>query len=372
MSVKEYLKNLVKLKTISGRNPDEFKKALGYIDSVMSDISEWSYREYNSRGFVSRVYSHKKYIEEDSKNFDVYLYGNIDVVDGGDSLFNMIETNGRLYGRGTIDMKFGVAVAMDTLKGLSKRVLEKPIALIITTDEELGGIDGAKYLVDELEYRGKCIIGPNGVLDEKFFNLELSNKGTIHTKYFAKGIPSHGSRPWRGENAIEKLIQMYLELKKDFDKGTEKVWDSTINLGILEGGFATNAVADEAKMHIDFRYIDKAQADQYYKKEKKLMRKYKVSKELIVDAMNIKVDLDSEIYKMYRNILSKRVGDNLIQEIKSEGSHDIREFYKVGILPLIFTPRGGDHHTDYEWILEDDLELLVSINLDFIMSFFGF
>ena len=81
---KEILENLIKFKTISGKNPDEFKKCFEYIDSLLLNIPNFSYREYTSNGFISRVYSHTDYIKNDVKNFDVYLYCNLDVVDGGE------------------------------------------------------------------------------------------------------------------------------------------------------------------------------------------------------------------------------------------------------------------------------------------------
>ncbi len=370
MSAAEILSNLVKFKTITGTNPQEFSNCLDYIDNEMQKIPQWSYREYNSKGFISRVYSHKNYIKQDIKDFDLYLYGNIDVVDGSDSLFQIREEGGKLFGRGTIDMKFGVAVSIDVIQNLTKKILEKPIAFIVTTDEELGGINGAKYLVDEIGYKGKCVIGPNGLLDKEYFNLETSNKGTVHTKYTAIGKPSHGSRPWQGDNPLDRLIQMYLELNENFNKGAKDKWDSTINLGILKGGFATNAVPEEAFMQIDFRYVNQGQSEKYYEMESKLLNKYRIEKEPIVDAMNISVDKEHALFKTYLSIAESIVGRNNIKEIRSEGSHDVREFFKVGMLPIIFTPRGSDHHTNNEWIQGKDLETLKDINLKFISQIF--
>lgn len=371
MQSKKILQNLIPFKTVSGTNPDEFKKCLNYIDSIVQNIPDWSYREYNSKGFISRVYSHKNFIKSDIKEFDIYLYGNIDVVDGGDSLFVMQERDGKLFGRGTIDMKFGVAVSLEVLLKLSQEILKKPIALVITTDEELGGINGAKYLVDELGYRGKCVIGPNGMLDEHSFNFEISNKGTIHTKYSAAGNPSHGSRPWDGDNPIERLIHMYIELEQEFNKGSKDIWDSTINLGMLHGGFATNAVPEKAFMNIDFRYIDTEQAKKYYEFENTLLNKYKAKKELIVDATNINVDVSNPLVEMYLDIAAKFVKKDSIKMVRSYGSHDVREFFKVGMVPIIFTPRGSDNHTNNEWILEKDLEVLVDIDVEFIKRFYN-
>jgi succinyl-diaminopimelate desuccinylase len=368
----EILQELVSLKTISGKYPEEFEKAWKYIDSiVLTQIPSWGYREYSSGGFKTRVYSHKKYIATDEKDFDIYLYGNIDVVGGEDSLFSLRRDEGKLIGRGVIDMKFGVACSIETLCRLSAEMLEQKIALIITTDEELGGIHGARFLVDSEKYRGKCIIGPNGMLSESHFNLEIQNKGTIHTKYSKKGIAAHGSRPWQGDNAIDTLFAFYQELKQAFNKGSEKVYDSTLNLGSIQGGIATNVVAEEASINIDFRYVSKDQAEEYYLLENELIEKYKVKKELIVDAMNISVDKEDPLFKQFSRSVEKYIHSDEIQEVKAHGSHDIREFFKVGMFPIIFTPRGGDNHKPTEWIWADDLEILCNISIDFITTYFN-
>src|SRR5690606_28127718 len=184
-------------------------------------------------------------------------------------------------------------------------------------------------------------------------------KGTIHTKYIKHGIPAHGSRPWLGENAIDTLMSFYSELKEKWNHGAKNVWDSTLNLGVISGGNATNMVADYATMQVDFRYIDQEQADEYYVFESTLMEKYTVSKELIVDATNISVKTDDPLFLLYMNAAASIVSTEKIHMMRSNGSHDVREFFKVGILPILFMPRGGDHHTDNEWILREDLDILL-------------
>ena len=138
----------------------------------------------------------------------------------------------------------------------------------------------------------------------------------------------------------------------------------------MNGGFATNAVPDEAYMQIDFRYINKAQADDYYKKEKELMDKYHLTKELIVDAINIHTDVDSREFKIFESIAKDIINPEEIDHYRSYGSHDVREFYKVGMLPIIFTPRGGGNHTDEEWIKISDMEKLSKINKEFIEKYY--
>jgi len=124
------------------------------------------------------------------------LYANIDVVDGKESLFKAKEIDDKVYGRGAADMKFNMAVILSMLEELSNQDFEeKNLGILITSDEELGGINGVKYLCEEKGLRAKCVIGPNGKLDSKKYNLELGCKGTLQTKYFHKGKPSHGSRP---------------------------------------------------------------------------------------------------------------------------------------------------------------------------------
>jgi len=88
-----------------------------------------------------------------------------------------------------------------------------------------------------------------------------------------------------------------------------------------------------------------------------------------VNAVNVKVGEKSNIFEQFRKSIYKFIKSELVSEYFSSGSHDLRELYKYGSLPILFMPRGGDHHTDNEWVNANDLELLQKINLDFIRNY---
>ncbi len=368
-NVVKYLKDLIKFKTVDGE-VDEFEKCWDYIDAHMRQVSGWDYREYELSGYKSRVYSHKKHIETDEKEFDIYLYSHIDVVNGNGVLFTPIETEDKIVGRGAIDMKFADAVNIAVLQNLPSGILEKKIAFIITSDEEVGGQFGAKYLAEEIGLRGGCVIAPDGTTKNDTWKFELKNKGTIHTKFYAKGKSAHGSRKWEGDNALERLIDFYQELKAKFDIGNKDVWKSTLNLGVLKGGTATNSVADEAMMQTDFRYVDEDERQSFYREIDKLAKKYNVVFDHYVDAAFIDVPKDNSFIKAYRKSAEKFMNSSDIQDTWNTGSFDAREFFKVGITPIILMPRCGAGHSDDEWIMKEDLETLVKVNVDFIRSRF--
>lgn len=365
-----YLQNLIRFKTV-GSNKDEFTRCFDYISKVIDeDVHDWFYREYQSNGVSSRVYSSRKYIQKDEKVFDIILYANIDVVDAKDDGFMPRLVDGRMYGRGAADMKFAVAAHLETLKNLEDKYLDKKIALLITTDEELGGINGVKHLVDNEGFRAKVIIGPNGMPSEDYWQLEIKNKGTIHTKLTAKGSSSHGSRKWEGDNALDRLIDMYKKLQREFDLGDADTWKSTLNLGKFNGGFATNAVADNAEMYLDFRYVTEKDRRDYYKELELLAQKYRVEYSVLVDASFISIDPDDRIIKRYLKIAEKIIDPKFIKKAKSHGSHDLREFFRVGAKPIIFMPRNGGNHTDYEWVNLEDVTTLAMINKQFIEEYY--
>ncbi|MFW5702712.1 MAG: M20/M25/M40 family metallo-hydrolase, partial [Candidatus Dojkabacteria bacterium] len=193
--IKKILGELISCRTVNDElvgSEEEFDRAWYIIDIAMKGIKDWGYKEYEFGGYKTRVYSHQKYIKQGSKDFSVYLYGHIDVVAGHEEQFFSFydENSDRFYGRGAADFKYSIAVAIETLMELqevSSDKLEQPIALVLVSDEEIGGQDGVKALIEKEGYTGKIVIIPDGDYSEQDFLLELANKGAIHTHFTAEG-----------------------------------------------------------------------------------------------------------------------------------------------------------------------------------------
>lgn len=208
-----------------------------------------------SNGLFVRVEKHNGYkivyaATHKGKKSDVILNAHIDVVAAPPALFKLRIKGRRLYARGAIDCKGAVAVIMNTLAGLKGNT---KVGAIFSADEEEGGLT-TRYMVQK-GYAGRLAL----VLDGNMQRLTLAQKGIISMTLHAKGRACHSATPWRGENAIEKLVEGYGKIKALFPKGlTEKNnWHNTLALTIIQGGTVRNVVPETAAMTLNIRFTEK-------------------------------------------------------------------------------------------------------------------
>jgi len=188
----------------------------------------------------------------------VLLMSHIDVVDAPEELFEPVEKEGKLYGRGSIDDKYAVALSMVLVKNHLARLKkegrgpeELPFGILVTGDEEIGGENGARAVLGELK-TDFCIALDGGGLKK----IVVKEKGIVHLKLVARGKTAHGARPWLGENAIEKLIDDYQRLRTHFELSAPDHWHRTLNFSRIQAGKAINQVPDYAEAMFDIRYTE--------------------------------------------------------------------------------------------------------------------
>ncbi|BBO69996.1 peptidase M20 [Desulfosarcina alkanivorans] len=192
------------------------------------------------------------------------LMSHIDVVNAADPLFDPVEKNGRLYGRGAIDDKYAAALSMVLLKNRMESNRRRgaadpstPLGVLITGDEEVGGINGARSALAETAC-DFCIALDGGNVEK----IVVKEKGILQLKLVASGKTAHGARPWMGENAIERLIDDCLIVKRLFDDQTQpEHWHRTMNLSVIHAGDSVNQVPDRAEATFDIRYTENDDPD---------------------------------------------------------------------------------------------------------------
>ena len=263
----DLLKKLISFQT-DKNHLKEIKSCFDFLNIYLRNAG-LKVKLYSYKGSISLVAS--KVLK---KHYQFILNGHIDVVPASyKNAFNPQVKSGRLYGRGASDMKGPVSSLIELVK--DKDLIKKDIALILTSDEETGGYNGVDYLVNKKGYSCDCVIIPDGGNN---FELVLKEKGLIHVKLISFGKASHGSQPWLGKNAIDILINLYLELKKNIPETKPgNRWQPTLNLGKLSGGDAVNKVPGQAEMYLDFRFPQKSQKQKILNLLKKLCQKYKAN-----------------------------------------------------------------------------------------------
>jgi len=196
----------------------------------------------------------------------VLLSGHTDVVpvDGQDwsvPPFEMTEHEGKLYGRGTADMKGFVASALVAALAASRRHLQTPLHLAFSYDEEIGCV-GVRSLVEMLAkapFRPRmCIVGEPTSMD-----VATGHKGkaALHARF--RGREAHSALAPTGLNAIHlacDFVASLRELQSEIEREGPRDDDydvpySTVHVGRIEGGIALNIVPNTASVQFEIRHL---------------------------------------------------------------------------------------------------------------------
>ncbi|MBI4279292.1 MAG: M20 family metallopeptidase [Armatimonadetes bacterium] len=190
------------------------------------------------------------------------LNGHMDVQPAGhgwtrDPFGGEIE-DGRLYGRGVVDMKAGVAamvVAAEIVRRAGIR-LAGDLVLTAVADEVSGGYKGTGFLTQMglLRADAAVICEPTGE------RVNVAHRGALWLEIEITGRSAHGGRPWLGISAISKAAKIVRAIEEELlprlQGRTHPLLPSpTINLGTIHGGDKFNLVADRCLLQIDRRLI---------------------------------------------------------------------------------------------------------------------
>ncbi|WP_068091629.1 acetylornithine deacetylase [Novosphingobium rosa] len=183
--------------------------------------------------------------------------------------FTLTQRDGRLYGRGTADMKGFLACALSAFARAAQRKddLIAPLQLAISCEEEVGCV-GVRSLLPELEAMPAqpllCLIG-----EPTSMRLATGHKGKLALKVSCKGRAAHSALPALGLNAIHlaaefttavRAEQARIEAEGLRDEAFEVPF-STLHIGTINGGVALNIVPDHCALALELRTIPGEDAD---------------------------------------------------------------------------------------------------------------
>jgi len=163
---------------------------------------------------------------------------------------------GKFYGRGSCDVKGFLACVLAAISPADIRRLSKPLAVVLTADEEVGCV-GAKYLVRRKAIRARyTIIGePTGL------RPVCAGKGYALGEIVVRGREAHSAFPAEGRSAIfdaARVIARLERVSKKLAARKNAAFDppfTTLNVGLIQGGSAKNIVAGECRITVEWRPI---------------------------------------------------------------------------------------------------------------------
>ncbi|HXH26977.1 MAG TPA: M20/M25/M40 family metallo-hydrolase [Candidatus Acidoferrum sp.] len=349
------LRRLVAEPTITG-DYEPNKRAYDYVNHYLSSRGMYVER-FVFNGIESMVAT-----TQPTKQPAVYLCAHMDVAPADIEQFELHIDGDKLYGRGTYDMKGSLAVYMQLVDELKGRLSEYDFGILITGDEEVGGYNGAAKLI-ELGYvpRKACVI-PDGGED---WNIETFCKGLWFFRLTTNGVTAHGSRPWEGESALEKMLTLLDAIRALFDKPDKTPTTSTITVGTLRSGEAVNQIPGQATAEIDIRTTNLAEHFEKRSAIEALAKEHDAVIEMFAEGVPFRNGLDNPYVKQFADDIEAVTGRPAGTTFSYAGS-DGRHFTPIGVPCVIVRSPGGGHHGPEEWISAKGLVQMHDILLRYL------
>lgn len=284
--------------------------------------------------------------------------------------FAPVVKDNKLLGRGSQDMKSGLATMVYAVKVL-KECNMKPacnIELSFTCDEESGGIDGAGFLI-----KNKLVKPDYALVLDGVNQITNAHKGVLALEVIVVGKSAHAAWPSKGVNAftgacklaeeLDKLNDKLSKTKTRYDTEDELIKVPTIVLGgVTRGGNKFNTIPGEFSFTIDRRILPeekindaKKQIMNVINKFEKNNPKYKVKTKILLEAKPAGVNKNVRIAKVFSDAV-KEVKGKAPSFTLISGFLDMRFFVNDAKIDCIaYCTRGENLHGDDEFVYVDSI-----------------
>ena len=355
--IAQLTRELVAIPSVTG-STIALSAVVQFVEQWFADTPQAVVRHYECNGRTSIVIG-----THDTLTPVVALVGHLDVVPvASTEMFAVREEEGLLYGRGVCDMKGSIAVMMIEMKSWLQSGLAVPISLILTTDEEVGGANGLRYLVEEVGYRPGVALIPDG--GDDLGEIVIGTKGILHLKMTQRGVPAHASRPWLGQNAIMSLMAEYESLAGRLTSGDPSCdWVDSWSVSTISGGSAHNQVPDHAELTADIRFVEGRTVEDVVSRIQSVAS---CEVEILARGEARYTSQDDPAIVRYVDVL--KAHDIVPRFTKSHGTDDGRYLSAQGVPVIVSQARSGGHHSEGEWMDLASLAQYGTIIHDFIVA----
>jgi acetylornithine deacetylase len=352
MNVKQTLAELVAINSVSSISNapiidylDQRCTSLGFSTRRYGYVDENGLEKINLVAVVGTELS-------DVTNVELALVGHSDTVPFDphwEEALTLTERDGRLFARGSCDTKGFIAAAVSALEHVDLKSLSRPLALVFTSDEEIG-LRGAKFLADLNQLRPRySIIG-----EPTSLKPIRAGKGYSLAEVVVRGREAHSAYPSLGASAVFRaarlitgLEQIAEQLKADQHPDFDPSY-TTINVGLVRGGSAKNVIPGECRFTVEWRPIPSQPSDHVFNQlngaiaeERKTETDFDAEVKLERLDSGFETGRDSSVVSLLERLTDKRAGTvafgteaaqmtRLGSEAVVIGPGDIREAHRTG------------------------------------------
>ena len=258
MSVEKILAELVAFDSTSSRSNVEFVEHLAARAEELG-LGARLLPYTDERGVEKAQLVAVPRVLEDGGEVELALVGHTDTVPFDPAwaeALTLTECEGRLYGRGACDTKGFIAAALAALAETDVERLARPLALVLTADEEVGCL-GAKRLAEGKFFRARhAVVGePTGLRPMR------AGKGYCLAEVLVRGREGHSAYPHLGASAImraARLVNRVEAVSEELKGLAHEAFDpphTTLNVGLIRGGTAKNVIAGECRFTLEWRPV---------------------------------------------------------------------------------------------------------------------
>jgi succinyl-diaminopimelate desuccinylase len=318
----------------------------------------------------------------------VHFNGHIDVVEAGAGWtrepFGAAVEDGRIYGRGTCDMKGGLAAAVIAVEALIEEADGFPGALEIsgTVDEESGGYAGVAYLARQGRFSKPNV---DHVIIPEPLNVDrvcLGHRGVWWAEIETEGKTAHGSMPFLGDCAVrhmgavlarleEELYPSLAAKRTDMPVVPEGARQSTLNINSLHGGLTEDydglpspMVPDRCRMVIDRRFLIEEKLEEVKAEVRGLLEalalerpNFRYALRDVMEVLPTMTDAGAPVVRAVSAQIERVLG-RPAKHIISPGSYDQKHVARIGHLDdcIAYGPGILDlAHQPDEYVVIDDM-----------------
>lgn len=368
MDILKTAENLIRFKTETG-NMEEADKCLNYIHNLFKGTS--AKVEIFKKDNLAPVIFISNYAGD---TFDAMILGHVDVVPAPSSMFEPKTENGKMYGRGTLDMKTFAAVALNSMQHVLDKKLPLKFGVLLSTDEEKGS-KGLHAFLEEHPKLTSTIVLDNDVGGD-IFRIVNKCKNPVFVKISAKGLEAHGSTPWEGNDANEKMLQtltnirkVYPYFSKDTGGAPENKWVNTVHFAKIEGGDVANVISNYCEALLDFRLTETSTVEELKNNLDKCVTEG-VNYEIVSSSTPVVMSENDPYIVEYKKFAEEILG----QELRFEqigGATDSQSFAIRGSTIIMHSGTGDGMHTNNEWVEIDTILKISKIQIKFLEKLAG-